>query len=242
MSISWEFWRHPKEFGHLTGLLPLFFPPTLPSFLPYFLAGVFFPSISHFTFLYYSLFPLLFSSFSYLLLSSTPSFSSSQLHPPGFSFVPHSQASILEWTIWPLFCPCTPLCQHSKGHMCNICPKDISELTPSQGSSPMWGWGLQNFTLTSSGGQTAMVFSRRLSCFLHLNFLYLSQILIFHAKEEGEQGLSYIFMPSTRWSMGLFWAWKPLWDLGHHKAFREENSGGKSSRITALEDVRDQEF
>lgn len=126
MSISWEFWRHPKEFGHLTGLLPLFFPPTLSSFLPYFLAGVFFPSISHFTFLYYSLFPLLFSSFSYLLLSSTPSFSSSQLHPPGFSFVPHSQASILEWTIWPLFCPCTPLCQHSKGHMCNICPKDTS--------------------------------------------------------------------------------------------------------------------
>lgn len=61
--------------------------------------GCFF-SICTFPFLFVPSFPSFLCSFSYLLLSSPPLFSSPLHYSPDFSFDPYSQNSILERTIW----------------------------------------------------------------------------------------------------------------------------------------------
>ena len=99
-----------KELGHLTALLPLFFPPTPLSCL---LAG--FPPVCPFL-SYWSPLPLLFCPFSYRHLSSPLSCPLYwPLDPPLF-LIPRPPS---KKTIWPLSYPCTLLPQCSRGCLCS---------------------------------------------------------------------------------------------------------------------------
>ena len=66
--------------------------------------------------------------------------------------------------------PCSILAPHypsALGGTCAMTSGTLVSSPPSQCSSPVWGWGLYNFTLPWSEGQPATVFSRRSRCLLH---------------------------------------------------------------------------
>lgn len=219
MSISWEIWRHTKESGHLTALLPLFLPPTP---LSYFLA-VFFPSVYPFPF---------------LLIPSSPPFLSFFLPSP---LIPCFVSSVLTWL---LLCSSSRRIHPTKDHLAPVlslhpiipvlwgAPVQWPQGTlvsspPSQCSSPVSGGGggyiILHCLKVKASQRRFSPEGQGTSCTCSYTYtLYLSQVLTFPSVNISDQRrrlrvcIQDIYKMTYR---GFFWDRKSLWDLGHKSLY-----------------------